>query len=50
MPVTVEPNVVVNHAVQYYGKTLALGEDCAVPDRKEGLNFDGGEISVYRLK
>ncbi len=51
MPVTVEPNVVVNHAgAVITAKPLALGEDERLYlTEEEGLNFVGGEISVYQF-
>ena len=51
MPVTVEPNVVVNHAgAVITAKPLALGEDDRLYlTEEEGLNFVGGEISVYQF-
>ena len=51
MPVTVEPNVAVNHAGAIItAKPLDLGEDDRLYlTEDEGLNFVGGEISVYQF-
>ena len=51
MPVTVEPNVAVNHAGAIItAKPLNLGEDDRLYlTEEEGLNFVGGEISVYQF-
>ena len=51
MPVTVEPNVAVNHAgAVITAKPLDLGEDGWLPlTEEEGLNLVGGEISVYQF-
>ena len=51
MPVTVEPNVAVNHAGAIItAKPLDLGEDDRLYLTEEvGLNFVGGEISVYQF-
>ena len=51
MPVTVEPNVAVNHAGAIItAKPLNLGEnDRRYLTEEEGLNFVGGESSVYQF-
>ena len=51
MPITVEQNVAVNHAGAIItAKPLDLGEDGRLYlTEDEGLNFVGGEISVYRF-
>ena len=51
MPVTIEPNVAVNHAGTIItAKPLDLGEeDWRYLTEDEGLNFVGGEISMYRF-
>ena len=51
MPVTVENNVVVNHAGTILtSKPLELGEDGRLTlSEDEGLNFVGGEISAYQF-
>ena len=51
MPVTVEPNVAVNHAGAIItARPLDLGEDDRLYlTEDEGLNFVGGEISVYQF-
>lgn len=51
MPVTVENHVAVNHAGSVItAKSLALGEEGRLAFTEEnGLNFTGGEMSVYRF-